>query len=177
MIIALTLIVFTIGLCIAAAVSDFLHLKIPNLLSGLIIATFAITATLDHVMGLGLFDDIASNLIIGVLSFGVMLICFFTGLFGGGDAKMISALSFWMGVIGMPVFLMVTAIAGAILAIASITMRKTNHGQRILSKLNAHETLHNGWIGAMVTERNVLPYGIAIACGAIGGFRAAGLLP
>ena len=177
MIIALTLILFTIGLCLAASVSDFLHLKIPNVLPGLVIVIFAITAILDHLMGLGLFTNTVSNLIIGVLTFAIMLVCFFTGLFGGGDAKMITALSFWMGIIGMPVFLMVTTISGALLAIVSIALRKTKPGQRLLAQLNTYEQLQNGWVAAMATEKNVIPYGIAIAFGAIGGFRASGLLP
>jgi prepilin peptidase CpaA len=177
MIIALTLILFTIGICVAAAVSDFLHLKIPNLLSGLIIAAFIATALLDHTMDLDLFYNIQTNLIIGGLTFIVMLICFFTGVLGGGDAKMISALSLWMGIIGLPVFLMVTTITGAILAVLSIAIRKTTKGQDILTRLYAHEKLQNGWVGAMKHEKNALPYGIAIACGAVGGLRAAGLLP
>jgi prepilin peptidase CpaA len=96
-------------------------------------------------------------------------------LFGGGDAKMISALSFWMGTQGLAHFLMVMAIAGGVLALISVGLRRTNVGKRSLNKLN--NTINSEWLHAMVADKTLVPYGIAIAIGAIAGFYGAFILP
>lgn len=175
MIIALTLIIFTIGLSVAAAIHDFMRLKIPNYFSVLIVTCFAITAIIDHLFIQSLFTDLSTNLIIGGAVFIVMLFCFFAGLFGGGDAKLISALSFWMGTHGLAHFLMFMAIAGGILALISVGLRRTAFGKKILETLSTK--IKSKWIDSLIQDKTIVPYGIAIAIGAIAGFYGAFILP
>lgn len=177
MIIILTLILFSIGLSFAAAVNDFMRLKIPNYLPLLIFVSFLIAASGDIFFKTGMFENLTTHFIVGACVFMVMLICFFTGLFGGGDAKMISALSFWMGVQGLSHFLMVMAIAGGILALISVGLRRTDQGKKLLDKLAGHPKLHSEWISSMADDKTIVPYGIAIAFGSLAGFYGAFILP
>jgi prepilin peptidase CpaA len=177
MTIILTLIVFTSGLIMAAAVTDFLKLKIPNSVSGAIIICFTIAYGTQEILGKNAFQDLSSHLISGGVMLAIMMVLFFLKLFGGGDAKLIPAVALWTGLNGLPLFLMVTTISGGALALVSIALRKTKTGQRFVTKMLRFPTLQNGWIGALAKGENVVPYGIAIAIGAIVSFRHIGYLP
>lgn len=178
MVIILTLIIFTIGAIVAAAVIDFLQLKIPNLIPVVVALAFGVTWGAQIMTDNVVFDeDIKGHLISGGLMFTIMLTLFFLGLFGGGDAKLIPAIALWVGINGLPVFLLITTITGGILAVLSIGLRKTNIGKRILTLTIRNENLKTGWCGAMARGENVVPYGIAIAIGALWSFAHIGLLP
>lgn len=177
MIIILTLILFTSGLIIAASVTDILRMKIPNILPALIIAGFVIAWGFKMALGLDVFQSASSHFATAIVMLVIMMILFFAGVFGGGDAKIIPAITLWIGVQGLPTFLMMTSLAGGILAVISITLRKTTIGQKLLTKLINKPYLQNGWIGEMVKGRNTIPYGIAIAIGGITAFRTIGYLP
>jgi Flp pilus assembly protein protease CpaA len=70
---------------------------------------------------------------------------------------------------------MVMAIAGGVLALISVGLRRTNVGKRSLNKLN--NTINSEWLHARVADKTLVPYGIAIAIGAIAGFYGAFILP
>ena len=176
-VIALTFILFTLGLTMTAAVTDFMRLKIPNLYPSLVFGLFGVVAAMNQFTAVTLFENIINNLVVGIIALVVMIACFFMRVLGGGDAKLIAALSFWVGTQGLPVFLMVMTIVGGLLAIISIAMRKTSLGQTILTKLATHPNVQQGWVGAMNEQKNVVPYGIAIAVGAVFAFCDVGLLP
>lgn len=177
MIIILTLILFTSGLIIAASVTDILRMKIPNILPALIIGGFVVAWGIKMALGLDVFQSATSHFATALVVLVIMMILFFTGVFGGGDAKLIPAIALWVGVQGLPSFLMVTSVVGGVLALISITLGKTKLGQKILTKLIKKPALQNGWVGEMVKGRNTIPYGIAIATGGIVAFRTVGYLP
>ncbi len=177
MIIILTLILFTSGLIIAASVTDILRMKIPNILPALIISGFVVAWIFKMILGLNVFQSATSHFAAAGIMLVIMMILFFAGVFGGGDAKIIPVITLWIGVQGLPAFLMVTSLTGGILALMSIALRKTSFGQKILTRLINKPYLQNGWIGEMVKGHNTIPYGIAIAIGGIVAFRTVGYLP
>lgn len=177
MLFILTLILFTLGVIGAAAWSDFIKLRIPNILPLLVVGGFVIAFGIDALIQGGVFQSWGSHALAGGAVFMVMIILFFMNLFGGGDAKLIPAVSLWIGVTGLPVFLMVTTAIGGVLALSSITLRRTKAGQAILTKLLQYPKLTDGWVGAMAKGEAVIPYGIAIAGGAVTAFCSVGLLP
>lgn len=177
MIFIMTLTFYVLGLVVTAAYTDIMKLRIPNILPILIAFSFALALGIDHVADTNVFQSPLSHLIAGVSVFAVMLILFFMRLFGGGDAKLIPAVALWVGLQGLPVFLMITTIVGGLLAVFSIFLRKTKIGQTLLTKLLHYPKLTDGWFGAMAKGETVIPYGIAIAIGTFAAFRDIGLLP
>lgn len=177
MIVILTLILFTTGLMIASAITDFRAMKIPNLFPSLIAIGFVIAWVLKTALGLDVFQSATSHFLSGAIVFIIMIILFFAKIFGGGDAKIIPAIALWTGVQGLPAFLMVTSVVGGLLAVISIVMRRTNVGQKLLTKLIQKPYLQNGWVSEMVKGKSTVPYGIAIAIGGIVAFRTIGYLP
>ena len=135
-VILLALTLFTSGLIIAGAVTDFLKLRIPNILPVLIIIGF-IGAYALHIMldTNASFQDLSSHIYAFIGTLVVMMILFFLKLFGGGDAKMIAAIALWTGISGLPMFLMLTTVMGGVLAITSMILRKTIIGQRGIARL------------------------------------------
>lgn len=177
-VVLLTLTVFTAGLIIAGAVTDFLKLRIPNIIPLLIILCFVGAYGLHMVLDTNAsFQDLSSHLYAFGGTLVVMMVLFFLKLFGGGDAKIIAAIALWTGTSGLAHFFMITTVMGGILAITSLTLTKTKIGKTIITKLLKHHSLQNGWVGALAKGTNVVPYGIAIAVGGIGAFRSLGYLP
>ncbi len=70
---------------------------------------------------------------------------FAAGLLGGGDVKLLAAGSLWLGATGTGGFLMVTVLAGGLLALVFLALR--------LARRDGPET--------------ALPYGVAIATAGI----------
>jgi prepilin peptidase CpaA len=139
-------------LMIAAGTGDVLTLRIPNWLNLFIAGCFLVLALAAGmpwgILGLHLAAG-TGMLVLGALLLGL-------GLFGGGDAKLLASASLWIGVEGLLPFLFATSLAGGLLALWIA-------GSRLLP-------------GARRTEpgRADVPYGFAIAAGAIVAFTANG---
>lgn len=139
-------------LMIIAATGDMLTLRIPNWLNILIAALFpplAIAAGMPwDLLGFHLMAGFAM-LILGAVLLGL-------GLFGGGDAKLLAAASLWIGFEGLMPFLLGTAIAGGFLALWMASARLLPGARRA------------------ETRRADVPYGFALAAGAIAAFAGHG---
>lgn len=151
------------ALLIVAAISDLTTMQIPNWISGLLILAF-IPAAL--VVGLGP-TAIAVH-------FGIALIALFVGaglfalrVVGGGDAKLIAAACLWMGLSGSGAFVLWTGIAGGLFCLFLILARKTLHPWFIDAR---------GWLGRLMQPKGDIPYGVAIAAGALLAFPSSALL-
>lgn len=152
-ILVLALAVFAGAMLIGAA-SDLYRYEIPNEASIAIVAAFLPAA---FAAGLG-FLDILVGLAIG---FGCMIIgigLFAINLFGGGDVKLLAAGAVWAGWEALPSYLFLVAISGGLLSLALILFRRL----RLPNRLNGI-----GWIHAIHTPGNSVPYGVAIAAGAL----------
>ncbi|NBC33820.1 MAG: peptidase [Alphaproteobacteria bacterium] len=143
-----------VGLLAWGAVSDLLTLTIPNRVSVAIIAlypawVFAMWPAVDPLLGL------ACGL--GVLAVSFALFCL--KIFGGGDAKFLSAICLWAGPHHLGAVLLTTAVAGGLLAIivlAYLTVR--NREFTIVSHALAN---------CQTMAREPTPYGIAIGLGGV----------
>jgi prepilin peptidase CpaA len=141
-------------LMVIAGIGDFFTLRIPNWLNGLIAAAAPVMAAalampLD-IMGL----HGAAGFI--MLLAGMAL--FFAGQIGGGDAKLMAAAGLWVGLDPLLPFAVYTALAGGVLAVIMYG------GNRLLT---AGELYCPAWLGHLAGKKVQLPYGIAIAAGAL----------
>lgn len=83
---------------------------------------------------------------------------FALGLLGGGDAKLLASTSLWMGWGGMINYLIMFSLCGGIVALLLLLFRRLpmpNWMQR------------QGWVTALHDAANGVPYGIALAIGAV----------
>ena len=149
--------VFPVG-AIAAALFDATTYTIPNRLSIALAAAFFPAALL-----LGL--PVAT--IGACAAVGVLALIFGIGMFamnwcGGGDAKLLAACALWLGLPAMMPFLLGVSVVGGILALTLMGARKAMLGSFVL----------NGpaWLGRLLEPKEALPYGVAIAVGALIAF-------
>lgn len=147
-------------LMMVAAATDIASMRIPNWLTGLIAILFFPMALLTGMP----VADIGSHLLAGVILFFAGYLFFTWRLFGGGDAKLMAAAGLWFGTGDVMRFLVMTAVAGGVLALVYLVwtvvmVARNNPAEATLSfrqKLRA------------VSPK--LPYGCALAAGAILAF-------
>ncbi len=144
-------------LLVAAGIGDFLTMRIPNWLNGAIIVAFI---AMIFIAGMP-FDQVKWHLLAGLVVLVGGLVLFFTIHFGGGDAKMLAAASLWIGWSQLLPFLLYTAIAGGLLAVAAIIWRRIGH---------EHDTRGGVWLTNLFNKEVKIPYGVAIAMGGIAAF-------
>ncbi|WP_417688033.1 A24 family peptidase [Roseibium sp.] len=152
---AALLVIFPL-LVVYAGVSDLLTMKIPNLVSILLVAGFVLVGLLT---GLSL-EAWGYHLLGGVVVFLPCFIMFFLGWMGGGDAKVASAIALWFGFgIDLATFVLMTAMFGMILTLALLQFKKLSFLPLFLARIEWVERLHD--------SRTGIPYGIAIAVAAL----------
>jgi prepilin peptidase CpaA len=145
-------------LMMVAAVSDCLSLRIPNWLTGLVALLFFPMALLT---GMPL-ADFGWHLLGGVILFVAGYALFSFGVFGGGDAKLMAAAGLWFGTDQSLPFLMMTVLAGGILAVAVMSW------SLFVTFADLHGLNMEKGIGKAASKiRPKLPYGLAFAVGAI----------
>jgi len=151
---------------LAAAVSDFRGMKIPNLYSGIVILSFFIAFPIVSMTGFDCgFSSLISHILSGIICFGFTYMMFAFGAFGAGDSKLITAFGFWTGLQGLPVFIFYVTIAGAVLALLAMAL------MRFPVFANMPE---GSWIARIRARERVIPYGIAISFGAFAAFFSLG---
>lgn len=154
---ALLLILFPAGV-IVAALKDATSFTIPNWVSGAIVLAFFPVALIVQ-LPLGAFGVcLLAGLIALVCGMGM----YAAGWCGGGDAKLLAACALWLGWSGAPVFLLATGLAGGALAASLILARK--------GIIGAYASTTPGWFGRLMSPEEDLPYGLAIAVGALAAF-------
>lgn len=149
------------ALAIVGALKDLTSYTIPNWISLALIAAF-VPAALASGVGLAGFGlCLATGLGALVLGMGM----FAAGWVGGGDGKLLAACALWMGWPAVLPFLLYTGLAGGALTFAILALR-------------------SGWVAPMVAggpawvrrlgqQGGDLPYGVAIATGALAAFPKA----
>ena len=141
-----------LSLCIYAALRDVETLTITNGLN-LTIAFLFFPAMIIAAPG---WDVFGAHLATGAIAFLISVLLFAFGVFGGGDAKMIPGVMLWLGPEATIPFLTAMAMVGGLLAIFVILARRFVPAGAAPGF--ALETLQAG---------NGVPYGVAIAGGAI----------
>jgi prepilin peptidase CpaA len=149
------------SLMILAAMTDVTTYRIPNWLTGLTAVLFFPMAFLT---GMPLME-FGWHLLAGVILFVVGYGLFTLRVFGGGDAKLMAAAGLWFGTGEVMTFLLMTSIAGGVLALsyAAWSAISKNWG-------NNAATL-DAVVGKKLKKAGPkLPYGFALCVGAILAF-------
>jgi len=141
-----------LSLCVFAALHDVNRLTIPNWLNLTLGALFVPAAA---VSGLPI-EIIGGHLLAGALAFVIAFGLFSFRIFGGGDAKMIPAVVLWMGPGASLPFVYWMAIAGGVCAAILL-----------ISKRMVPAAAIPGFMRAPFEPKAGVPYGVAIAAGAI----------
>jgi prepilin peptidase CpaA len=129
---------------VAAAIEDFIRLKISN------ITCLAVLITALIAMGLNGFPlTLWQNGVVFLVLLAAGTPLFAAGKMGGGDVKLLACLGLWVNISGGVWLLASTLIAGGILAVIYIAVRVAR-GARLGKKY----------------QSKGIPYGIAIAAGA-----------
>ncbi len=150
--------VFIAGLA-DAAISDLRAFRIANRTPLLLLAAFVPAGLAGGLSWPAWLGHAGAGLVLFVL--GAFL--FARGVWGGGDAKLLPAVGVWVGVLGMPRFLLVMALAGGVLAVLALV------AQRV--KLAPGGPVR-AW-GERLAAAGHVPYGVAIAAGGIDWWMAA----
>ncbi|MHA6287509.1 A24 family peptidase [Maricaulis sp. CAU 1757] len=142
------------GLVLFAAWCDAVSFTIPNWLSGAVALAFLPAAL---VAGLG-WGEAGNHLLGGGVALLIGFALFAPGWIGGGDAKLFAAAALWMGWPDMYQFLMATVLAGGVLVLALIVLRRgLAWVPQVAGRLD----------GSALAKDAPVPYGIAIAAGAL----------
>lgn len=139
------------GCILAAALSDARTLRISNRLNVSILGLFGVYATIA-------LTPVATALALALagLTLVVAFIGYSRGLMGGGDAKLIAACMAWAGPSHAIEFLIVTGLAGGVIAFALTSP---------LTARAAH-SVRRSWPMTAAEGAASMPYGVAIATGA-----------
>lgn len=144
--------VFAVPL-LMAAYTDFWSMKIPNFISLAMAAGFILTLPLTW-QGLPSFGE---HLMVGTIFFLAGFAMFAFGWLGGGDAKLMAAISLWFGWGDALPFIVATTMFGAALGLFLI------FGGHI-----APLRLRTSALGMKVFQGGKdMPYGLALAAGAL----------
>ena len=156
------------ALLLAAAIGDVRSRRIPNRLVAVIAVLGIIYAVVDDpVVGGAMrgFSGLATGL-------GVWLPFYAVGWIGAGDVKLFSGAGAWLGPIGALEGALVAACAGAVLAVIwMLRSRGAKATAEVLGMAAGSPSMLAP--GGESARRSSLPYGIAIAFGAL----LAGWLP
>lgn len=169
--------VFYIGFMICAVLAgifDFLFYRIPNLFVIAIIGLFFImlpVAGSDH---FNLFP-----LAIGGVTLIICIIFHICGWLGAGDVKFITVTSLWAAKVNFLAFLLSTALAGGILALAYITLSVHIDTIRLFLISTAEQMFRNNAFFKIYNDepfiyattfpkaKRKVPYGVAIMVGCL----------
>lgn len=142
------------GLMAAAALSDAARYTIPNWLCAIIALVFPLAALSAGLGWTGFALHLAGGFAMLVAGFAL----FAPGWIGGGDAKLLAAGALWFSGMDLVAFVFHTAIAGGLLVLLLIGVR------RCVPMFQ----LSPGWVARTPLASGApVPYGIAIAAGAL----------
>ena len=162
LILFLTCLFIAVAVGAMAAWSDIKGMVIPNWHSGAIIASFFVAFVLMHLLGHPeVFSSIASHLTAAVAIFLITVALFGLKTIGAADSKLSTAYAFWAGVAGLPAFLFYMSVAGGLIGLGALALRKWQP---------VKNPAPGGWIARAQAGENKVPYGVAIVCGALASF-------
>ena len=143
------------ALLVGAGAQDLRSMQIANGFSLAIAGLFVVWASVGLAAGQMSLEGLALSLGCAVAVFGAGAVAFALGALGGGDVKLLAAISLFAGPLRLPGLLIITAIAGGVLGLA------------ILAGAPIGRPAVAG-AGTLRTRlRAGLPYGPAIAAGGL----------
>lgn len=152
------------ALVIVGALKDVTTYTIPNWIPLSLLAAFPLTA-----LALGLPPGaMGLHAGIGAVALVAGMAMFAFGWVGGGDAKLLAAAGLWLGWPAALTFLLVTGMAGGALALGLLTLRSAPFRPLVL--------MGPSWFTRLAEPGENVPYGVAIAVGALVAFPASPLI-
>src|SRR5215217_3242487 len=151
------------ALVIVAGLRDLTTMKIPNWISGALVLGFLPAALVVGLSPLAMaihLGGAVAALFVGAGMFALRWI-------GGGDAKLMAAACLWLGLEGSGVFLLMTGVVGGLFCLALMFARA--HSRPFL--IGAP-----GWVVHLMEPKGDIPYGVAIAIGALMAYPASPLM-
>jgi prepilin peptidase CpaA len=151
--------VLAILLLLYVATTDIATRVIPNEIC-LALALLGIVGQLPHLM------QIVHSLIAAAVLFALLFVLYTRRMMGGGDVKLLVALAIGLPLIGVVQLLMITVLAGGVLALVHMVMRAlpapalAPAGASLVRRVYAVERWRH-------LRHAPLPYGVAIAFGGI----------
>jgi prepilin peptidase CpaA len=146
------LFVFPFAMAYAAS-SDLLTMRIANNVSLGLVGAFLVIALIAGMPP----QEMLLHLAVGVALLIAGMVLFGLNLVGGGDAKLLAAGGLWIGYDQLVPFLLCVSIFGGALALLLLAYRR----------LPASALPLPAWAARLHTEGEGMPYGIAIAAGAL----------
>jgi prepilin peptidase CpaA len=137
-----------------AAASDLLTMTISNRVSLLLAAGFMVLAIAG---GMGL-HDILLHAATGMLVLAVAFACFAMGWVGGGDAKVAAAAALWFGFAHLMDYLVYASLFGGALTLLLLQFRQWPLPYALAGQ---------PWLLKLHDKESGIPYGIALAMGAL----------
>jgi prepilin peptidase CpaA len=147
------LMIFPVAMAFAGAM-DFFTMTIPNRVSLLLIAGFAVAAL---VAGMPLMS-VVNHVLAGLLLLVAGIFMFSMRWLGGGDAKLLAAAALWIGFDSLFPYLLQVTMLGGVLATLLMGFR----GFTLPVWFNTQD-----WAMRLHKQDGGIPYGIAIAGAAL----------
>jgi prepilin peptidase CpaA len=151
-------------LVLIAALRDATSYIIPNRVTLALVVAFA-GATLAWRLPLGV---IGAHLAVGAVVLILGMGLFAARWLGGGDVKFFAAVALWLGWPAVLDLILVTAMAGGGLTVILLILRS-----KTVQPLAAQGP---GWFARLATPGEDVPYGLAIATGALAAFSGSSVM-
>jgi prepilin peptidase CpaA len=157
------LVIFPV-MVIAAGLKDLTSYTIPNWISLGLIGGFALAAI---TAGLPL-STVGLHAAIGAAALVAGMAMFALGWIGGGDAKLFAAAGLWLGWPAAGFYVLITCIGGGALAVALLALRS--------APIKPFVPAGPAWFARLAEPGQNVPYGVAIAAGALAAFPMSALV-
>jgi len=153
MLLPFIIVVIFAAVMLIAAYNDATTMKIPNWISLALIAGFVV---IQPFVFQG-WSVLGAHMIVGGVFFLAGFAMFALGWLGGGDAKMMASTALWWQWPDVIMYISYTTLVGAALAILLLFGRKILPVSILISQIPL----------AMFKEEKNMPYGLALAAGAL----------
>jgi prepilin peptidase CpaA len=145
-----------LGLVAFAALSDIATMTIPNWVSIVSVLLFPLAAWLLGFSGAQIALHLGVGFVVFLIGFGLFSI----NVLGGGDVKVIAAVSVWTGLAALSPFAFAMTLAGGGLALALLLARKWTHPSEQTP----------AFLKRLLSRESGIPYAVAIAVGVAASF-------
>ncbi len=153
--IAYALVLFVVPALLAISAGwDLASYTIPNFLPAALLAVFILFSLVAGVppSGIGL------HALAGLVGLAMGFALFAFGLIGGGDAKLFAVIVLWLGFGDLLDYALMTSVFGGALAIVLIGLRSVPMPAALIG---------HAWLTRLHDPRLGIPYGVALAAGAL----------
>ena len=137
-----------------AAASDLFTMTISNRVSLALAAGFLVLALASGMGPATILSHFAAGALVLALAFG----CFAMGWVGGGDAKLASAVALWFGFAHLMAYLLYASLFGGALTLLLLQFRQWPLPYALTGQT---------WLMRLHAKESGIPYGIALAIGAL----------